>query len=134
MYVKIIHRELWYFCSWTVIWNISLLLTTVLEVLNKWSIVFLSILLFHGLSVCLWTFDSRLTVTKSEIVIFTVPYFWNDPLSFQVSSDKLRARVASLDLRGLKVYNIFNGTTMVGAVEKILKIMLSRLFQTPILE
>ena len=53
---------------------------------------------------------------------------------FQVSSDKLRALVAILDLRGLKVYNIFNGTTMVGAVEKILKIMLSRLFQTAILE
>ena len=78
--------------------------------------------------------ESRQTVTKSEIVIFTVPYFWNDPLSFQVSSDKLRARVASLDLRGLKVYNIFNGTTMVGAVEKILKIMLSRMFQIAILE
>ena len=53
---------------------------------------------------------------------------------FQISSDKLRGRVAVVDLRGLKVYNIFNGTTMVGAVEKILKIMLSRLFQTAILE
>ena len=52
---------------------------------------------------------------------------------FQISSDKLRALVAILDLRGLKVYNIFNGTTMVGAVEKILKIMLSRLFQTAII-
>ena len=39
-----------------------------------------------------------------------------------------------LDLRGLKVYNIFNGTTMVGAVEKILKIMLSRLFKIAISE
>ena len=29
---------------------------------------------------------------------------------FQVSSDKLRARMASLDLRVLKVYNTFNGT------------------------
>ena len=43
---------------------------------------------------------------------------------FQISSDK----------RGLKVYNIFNGTTMVGAVGKILKIMLARLFQIAILE
>ena len=42
-----------------------------------------------------------------------------------------RARVTSLGLRGLKVYNIFNGTTMIG---KILKIMLSRLFQIAILE
>ena len=50
---------------------------------------------------------------------------------FQVSSDKLKARVASLDLRGLKVYNIFNGTTMVGALGKI---MLSRMFQIAILE
>ena len=78
--------------------------------------------------------ESKQTVTKSEIVIFTVPYLWNDPLSFQVSSDKLRARVVSLDLRGLKVYNIFNGTTMVGAVGKILRIMLSRLFQIAILK
>ena len=53
---------------------------------------------------------------------------------FQVSSDKLRVLVEILDLRGLKVYNIFNGTTMVGVVEKILKIVLSRLFQTAILE
>ena len=44
-----------------------------------------------------------------------------------------KARVASLDLSGLKL-NIFNGTTMVGAVGKILKIMLSRLFQIAILE
>ena len=53
---------------------------------------------------------------------------------FQVCSDKLRARVAMLDLRRLKVYNIFNGTTMVGAVGKILKSMPSRSFQITILE
>ena len=47
---------------------------------------------------------------------------------FQISSDKLRARVPILDLRGLQVYNIFNDTTMVGAVGKILKIMIARLF------
>ena len=40
-------------------------------------------------------------------------------LFFQVSSDKLRARVAILDFRGFKVYKILNGTTMVGAVGKI---------------
>ena len=38
-----------------------------------------------------------------------------------------------LDLRGLHVYNIFNGTTMVGAVGKILKIMIAGLFQIAIL-
>ena len=43
---------------------------------------------------------------------------------FQICSDKLRARVAILDLRGPKVYNIF----------KILKFMLSRLFKIAILE
>ena len=53
---------------------------------------------------------------------------------FQISSNNLRARVAILDLRGLQVYNIFNGTTMVGAVGKILKIMIARLFQIAILE
>ena len=53
---------------------------------------------------------------------------------FQINSDKLRARVAILDLRDLQVYNIFNGTTMVGADGKILKIMPSRLFQIAILE
>ena len=55
-------------------------------------------------------------------------------LFFKVSSDKLRARVASLNLRGLKGCNIFNGTTMVGAIGKILKIMIARLFQITILE
>ena len=39
-----------------------------------------------------------------------------------------------LDLRGLQVYKVFNGTTMVGAVRKILKIMLSRSSQIAILE
>ena len=53
---------------------------------------------------------------------------------FQISSDKLRSRRAILDLRGLKVYSIFNGTTMAGAVGKTLKIMLARLFQIAILE
>ena len=53
---------------------------------------------------------------------------------FQISSNKLRARVAILDLRQLKVYIVFNGTTMVGAVVKILKIMLARLSQIAILE
>ena len=52
----------------------------------------------------------------------------------QININKLRANVAILDLRGLKVYNIFNGTIMVGAVGKILKIVLSRLFQIAILE
>ena len=42
-------------------------------------------------------------------------------LFFQICSDKLRNRVAMLDLKGLKVYNIFDGTTMAGAVGKILK-------------
>ena len=53
---------------------------------------------------------------------------------FQIISDKLRARVVILNLRGLKGCNIFNSTTMVGAVGKILKIMLARLFQIAILE
>ena len=53
---------------------------------------------------------------------------------FQVSSDKLRARVAILDFRGFKVYKILNGTTMVGAVGKTLKIILFKLFQIAILE
>ena len=52
-------------------------------------------------------------------------------LFFLKSSDKLRACVAVLDLRGLQVYNI---STMVGAVGKILKIMIARLFKTTILE
>ena len=50
-------------------------------------------------------------------------------LFFQISSNKLKAGVAILDLRRLHVYNIFNGTTMVGAVGNILKIMIARLFQ-----
>ena len=45
-------------------------------------------------------------------------------LFFQISSNKLRARVAILDLREPKVYNIF----------KILKFMLSRLFKIAISE
>ena len=47
---------------------------------------------------------------------------------FQIKSDKIRAQVVILDLRGLKFCNIFNGTIMVGAVVKILEIMLSILF------
>ena len=50
-------------------------------------------------------------------------------LFFQISSNKLRSRVAIPDSRGVKVYSIFNGT-----VGKILKIMLFRLFQIAILE
>ena len=46
---------------------------------------------------------------------------------FQIISDKLRARVVILNLRGLKGCHIFN-------VGKILKIMLARLFQIAILE
>ena len=49
-------------------------------------------------------------------------------------SDKLRDRVAILDLSGPKIYTIFNGNPMDGAVEKILKIKLSRLFKIAILE
>ena len=53
---------------------------------------------------------------------------------FQISSDKIRDRVAILYLRGLKVCNIFYGTPMVGAVGKILKTLIARLFQIAILE
>ena len=53
---------------------------------------------------------------------------------FQIISDKLRDHVVILNLRGLKGCNNFNGTTMVGAVGKILKIMLARLFQIAISE
>ena len=35
---------------------------------------------------------------------------------FQINSDKIWTHVVILDIRGLKVCNIFNGTTMVGAV------------------
>ena len=38
---------------------------------------------------------------------------------FQINSDKLRAPVVILDLRELKFYNIFNDTTVIGAVEDI---------------
>ena len=51
-------------------------------------------------------------------------------LFFFMNRDKLRARVAIQDLWGLKFYNVFNGTTIVGAVGEILKIMLSRLLQS----
>ena len=51
-----------------------------------------------------------------------------------MNSDKLRARVAIIDLRGLEFHNIFNGTTVVGAVGQILKIMLSILLQSAILK
>ena len=53
---------------------------------------------------------------------------------FQINSDKIRVHVVILEIRGLKVCNIFNGTIMVGAVRKILEIMLSRLFQIVIFE
>ena len=53
---------------------------------------------------------------------------------FFMNRDKLRARVAIQDLWGLKFYNVFNGTTIVGAVGEILKIMLSRLLQIAILK
>ena len=52
---------------------------------------------------------------------------------FQINSDKLRVRVAIIDLRGLKFYNIFNGTIVFGAVGEILEIMLSRFLQSAIL-
>ena len=55
-------------------------------------------------------------------------------LFFQISSNKLRSRVAIPDSRGVKVYSIFNGTTIAGAVGKILKIMLAIMFQIAILE
>ena len=32
---------------------------------------------------------------------------------FKINREKLMARVAIPDIRGLKVYNIFNGTTVV---------------------
>ena len=50
---------------------------------------------------------------------------------FQINSDKLRARIVMLDLRGIKFYNIFNGNTIVDAV---LKILYSRLLQSAIFE
>ena len=51
-----------------------------------------------------------------------------------VNDDKLRARVSIIYLRGFKIYHIFNHATMVGAVGKNFKIMLSRLFQIANLE
>ena len=58
---------------------------------------------------------------------------------FQINSNKLRllklrARVLIIDLRGLKVYDIFNCTTLVGTIRKLLKMMLSRLLQIAILK
>ena len=61
-----------------------------------------------------------LCANLADLILMNVPESLTF-LFFQISSEKLRARVAILDLRGLKVY-------------QILKIVLARLFQIAILE
>ena len=51
---------------------------------------------------------------------------------FQINSDKLNACVSIIELRGLEVCDIFNCTTIVGAIGKLVKTMLSRLLQIAI--
>ena len=78
--------------------------------------------------------------TKSHLAKSICPFrAFNSALKFAVvqGGSKFSQKVpfySNSRSRGLKFYNIFNETTIDGAVWEILKIMLSRLLQSAILE